>query len=88
MLFTVKLVTACRHEGYIQLPDRLPMSVAVGRSAMNLRSIYEETECVIVPSAKSSREVSIASPRRISFMLSVSVRKGVVCMGRVFLHVH
>lgn len=46
-----------RFEDYVPVPDRLPMAVAVGKNANNLRPIFEGIECVIVTSDRKTKEV-------------------------------
>ena len=46
---------------YVELPDGLPMGLAVGRKASNLRRIMNAVGCLLTQSERSEREVWFSS---------------------------
>lgn len=72
--------------GYVPLPDRLPMSIAVGKNAYNLRPILEGIECVIVPSDRSSEKLEVRCAWIFSLGYQLNTMKPVCVCVQIFMY--
>ena len=58
ILYYALTILPCRvHTAYVAMPERLPIGLAVGRKASNLRRIMNAVGCLLTRSERSEREV-------------------------------